>query len=569
MEPLPQKPVVIPQGRRLTRIFKSNQSKQFTEGDNVEIDIPPCNHSYMTKDCRIHFEFDMSYLETDNYQDIATFFMSATPTNASTKYQALADYFGRTVVNTSGVTVCTPQATDGSENTCKKPIPFLDSNGPYGFFSQIQIYDYLGNTLLEDVNAHDLLSSVYCDFDTFDPQLNRIRPVVTDLNESLISTSARPNSVNLFDSDSRQKNLSIVLFEPPHINSDSIVVNTTTNTTTVTAKERKITARYSIKLLNFLGDHSTKFAPLHNGYKIILRLNNSSIPVKFNMPTGIVGSSTNQLSLRYITSGTSGNYVYSPYTIFTFTPSITNYKISNIYLKSDILEITPELDAQVDKTLHVRMFHRHIISTELPQTPIPVQRKSMKSISIIYRPRQSYRETFNAYGFRLRTYINKASLYYNGALVKEFKTDEEFLAAMPSTFSDMIDLSDFTTDVIADINEGSRGLQNLWINRTTRLDLAQNVTTNQNIPYAMFNPDEFNDATNYTNYSDGKFMVFWDLSLLGYDGKNLTGVDTSKTYLTYQVSRSTAYPYPLYIDALCEYDAFLHVDPGKTTSVSF
>jgi hypothetical protein len=579
MEPLPQPPIQIPQGRRLTRIFKCNQSKQFQAGDRIEIEIPPCKHSYLTKDCRVHFDMDLTYTENTDWSTLANFLLNSTTKTgaaaATTDYQPLSNFFEVPIYTSAGTLVnVTPEVTSGIENILKKPTPFLDSNGPYGLFGKAEVYDYLGNTLLEDINAHDLIASIQCDFDGFDPQLNRMRPIITDVNENFTMTSSRSNSVNLFDQDGRQSELSKRMFAAPSVGSritlaaGGLAVNGVIAGNPITVP----TARFSIKLLNFLGDQSNKFAPLHNGYRIVLYVNDPTIPIKFNMASGISNNYTNNISLRSAAtvkdaSGTTTSTTYSNYSVFTFTPKITKFVVSNFYLKCDLLEVTPELDSQVDKTLHTRMYHRHVVSKEIPETPIPVQRKSMRSISVLYRPRQSSSETFNSNGFRMKTYVETASLLYNGAKVKEFTTPEEFLTAMPSSFSDMISISDFTTDVIGDTT-GTAGLQYLWIDRPTRITLAAAITNANSLAFAIFKPSEAGQAAEYNNYPDGKFIIYWDLALLGYDTKNLTGVDTSKNYLTYKVSRSQSYPYTLYTDAVCEYDAFIHVDPGKTTSVS-
>ena len=73
MEPLPNKPTLIPQARRYTRILKSSHSRIFREGDEIDIDIPPIKNTYLSKDSQLYFTTGVDFIAASKeaYETIA------------------------------------------------------------------------------------------------------------------------------------------------------------------------------------------------------------------------------------------------------------------------------------------------------------------------------------------------------------------------------------------------------------------------------------------------------------------------------------------------------------------
>lgn len=174
---LPREPTALPQARRYNRKFHAQQGKAFLQQDKVIIQIPRINHTYLTKDVKLHFDFDLSYLEASSqtWQNVASDLIGGFPTPATNidGLHHVTNFFSR---DNDGVLI-----TDNyrSINAYSKPIPTFDINGPYGLISRIQVYDYLGTTLLEDIPSHEVLTAQFADvwFDQENVDISRPRMV--------------------------------------------------------------------------------------------------------------------------------------------------------------------------------------------------------------------------------------------------------------------------------------------------------------------------------------------------------------------------------------------------------
>ena len=587
MEPLPVRPTTLPQARKFTREFKADGARVFTEQERIVIEIPPMPRTYLTKDARIYFTFDMSF--------------------------AIAEGFA--------ASDDTANPTDSILNVFAKPLPMLDVCGPYGFFDQIEIYDYLGNTLIEKTERHDLLAAMLSDFG-FDPEVDRLRPYISEQQTWQYDISAIPpgdwdydgtvsgnpsfsnpssewmsasfgypsvltrvNGINLMDS-----NLASLSepdsFLPPYNKDYELYISTPGkyNETISTP-----TWNFSIKLLNFLGDNSDKFVPLHNGFRIVLHTNKKDVPVKFSLPNG--GLDFNVVSGRDRPEdndpGSVTNISPAPFKI-----DVLKYNIQNVFLRADVLEIGHELDNQVEKVVHARMKNYIMLGKCETPTIIPGNYLSTTNIKMSMRhppdvspsqrdPVVFVQQAYSELGFRSSTNVSSCKLLYNDAAIIEYKNHLEIMNALGPDFDSTISPLAFTTTKPGDTNPGSNGTSG-YMYPYFALPFKQSVARVKKLlpdhPFQWINPTSdasvpslpiVNMAFFRCNTNSGKFLINFDLTLNGYSDKQIVGIDTTKAKLKIDLKRFVNDKTAYVTDVFTEYDAIVTIDPGKTTSVSF
>lgn len=539
--PFPVKPTLVPQARRYTRTFNAAAGKVFTEDDLIVIDIPPINHTYLTKDARIYFKFDMSFYDHS--------FTSGTGLPG-------------TWFSAAGSTL-TPL------NVTRKPVPMLDVCGPYGFFRDIEVYDYLGNTLIEKTMRHDLLAAMMADF-YLDTEVERLRPPISenqkhdvlpktnyglDRSFGVSGVQTRVNGINLLDID---RNGFLNTSEDQKTSRDDFfeeyVQTPPTNPSTLV----KIpTWGFSIQLLNFLGRGSSSFVPLHNGYRILLKLNKKTVPIKFSLPSG-------------------GLTVSTTTTPVTLVPRIDQFDIYEVQLRADLLEISPQMDEQVDKVVRSRMNSYVTLGRCDKPTIVPGNFLSVNQFRVAMRHLPPLLDTSaSEIGFRSRTYVDAARLLYNGAVQQEYKSVDQLRNALGPEFDPLITTDAFSEDVPTANIYGTAGYMYPYMSHEFKYDLASYTKSGGDTNYNWINQDALYTSATYNkmfgrfNNQAGKFLIQFDLSLNGYHQNTITGIDTTKTTMTLDLHRSETHDEAYETDVFIDHDAIITVSPGKHTSVSF
>jgi hypothetical protein len=201
-----QVPSSIPQARSYTFEQRSNESSYPVQtGQKIQIDIPRLQRSYLQKSSslRLTLEVEMS--------------SSFDPETNS---------------------VC------------------LDTAGGYSLIDNIEVYDYLGSTLLERIEGVGQLVAAL-----LDTPHGRIR---YGNNASMGTTSLRPlRGPENFEFTTNYFEQSLFIEGPI---SGSVLSN-------ISSSSKKYNIELELPLLSFLGELSGKLAPLHNGYTIIIALN--------------------------------------------------------------------------------------------------------------------------------------------------------------------------------------------------------------------------------------------------------------------------------------------------------
>ena len=680
---LPREPTALPQARRYNRKFHAQQGKAFMQQDKIVIQIPRISNTYLTKDVKLHFDFDMSYLEASSttWEAIASDLISnGFPTDDSKTLLHITNYFNRK--SNGGVS----DEPNRPINAYTKPTPSFDINGPYGLISRIQVYDYLGSTLLEDIPSHEVLTAQFADvwFDKENVDIDRPRQVVGE--EKVVRK--HPCS-GIFPSFNLQELSPVSVKEFSEVFSNFKVQSYTIIPAPVVIP----TLHCHIDLFSFLGRLSDKFVPLHNGFQLVLTLSDFTDAIAFNTPFGdntvyyrrfnrhtklitgnvsdsIIINSTNDmicfstdldvdspfhyveiphntysranlaieltkllrpfvavgievngsefyfrfestaaftihetssiLSTISLSTGVDHNSSYDPHFwgYHHLDSSITSAKISNVYIDSDLLEITPELDSKVDKIVYAqgwkyqkdffpyRDFAKYNTNdgyrTPFIRRIIP----DLKSITKVYvgqRPVVYNKSTGRQrLGFRIKNYLESGRLLYNKTEVSSIESLEEaythFKSSLGKGLDDYLTIRDFETE--EEIAYGTNGNQ-------MKILPPENESSFLSDPFSIaYSPTGWwpgmrgiaqelgvNGKESFfsqlTTFDQGRFLLAFDARIPGATANSIAGIDTTKSVLEYEIKSSSDVCHKVNIDVFVEHDSFIFVDPGKSTSVSF
>jgi hypothetical protein len=573
---LPRDPTTVPQARRYNRTFEAPRGRSFLPEETVVIEIPPIKNTYLTKNNKLHFDMTLSYNEASQatWNTIRDNIVG-TGGYLATKYPYLNGFFGRTNAGTLRYDPI---------NYYTKPVPFLDINGPYGFINRIRVYDWKGSTLLEDIREHDVLTAMLADFDFKDDNFHVFRPSSADTEDAIARVRKQPCSFLTPDQE--------ILIENP------ISLSAYDNTTgVVTPTPVIVTQHYSLDLYSFLGKLSGKFVPLHNGFRIEFTFNKANIPISFSTANG-------SLTVNYAGYNTATPGVPNSFST-ELDPSINYLNFTKIYLKADLLEVTPELDAKVEKVIHFQGFQYQLdfypyqefangggISDENRPDFTSRITPAMMSLNKVMIG-QRIVPTFTAnnvssqqkLGFRIRNYVDTSDLLFNKSVINSFSNVSEFADAWLEAFGIYPELGITPNDFSVDepIRTGTNGNQFLVYGQSQRnstsLYLTQNINNagdtigSQWWPGLVATRSGDITAPNFGLYSttedQGRFLIVFDTRLPGTTAETISGISTSKNVLEYKLTASKDVCYKAYIDVFSQHDAVLRVDPSVSTTVSF
>ena len=554
---LPQDPTIIPQARRYETTFAAIQGRAFQEKDQITINIPQIDKTYLTKNVKLHFKFNLKYYES-------------TPETLTALVTALGNTNAQTFFSAESSTV----------RAFTKPIPTFDINGPYGLINRIQVYSYLNNTLLEDIPQHDLLTAQFADIWLKNDILDIDRPYIADTGPVVDQLASSYGGVTTsFQHMMRKQPCANIYGENTNIYSTGW--NGTYASNTFTRNQCSVTMEYSLDLFSFLGRFSDKFVPLHNGFKIVLTLNDFSKAIKFNTAYG------NCLTFFMNSSGNTEGILLTPY--------LNGSTISNVYLKAELLEVSPELDDKVDKMVYTTSwkyqqdFFPYVDFTKSGTYVANVNREpfrrrilpDLRSITKVYvgqRP-AFQNKTFGRQelGYRLRNYTKGGKLLFNKTEVATIASTREAWQMYQKHFVVAPDMylrwSDFNLDE-DDIN-GTEGNQfNVpgysFLNRsTTEKNSFAWFAGYAGIVNAAGSSVTGAFTSRYSTLSQGRFLLCFNTRIPGAVGNSVAGIDTSKAILEYELTPENDVCQKVNIDVFIEHDSFIHVDPGKSTSVTF
>lgn len=550
-------PPTMPRAR--SYLFKQQSTQpNYNMGETIQINIPRLQRSYLTKDSYLKF----------------------------------------------AVTVGATQAT-GSLSTAV----CLDNCGAFGLIDKIEVYDYLGSTLLESTSGHGQLMSLLMDLGTgvtdntthhnattgtyMARPIGGIAPVLSVVGSAsgtYGASAACTYTVNNAGTPDLAPALSIATV--PVAASSAVAIEQTvpadadtarwsaptgaplllasSSTTTVNMYTRE----FAIPLFSFLGLLSTKYAPLHNGYTINITLNPSNIAFGVTQATAACVTQTLQDTASKL----------------AIPCALTSAKISDVYLASQVLELGGEAEALLAAStggqpliVPTKAFRNYVGamdgSSSTFRLDLNLNVASLTNILWMMRCTsgvQSYTAQYNkSLSERIRNFLQSWYFQYGSSILPQNAGIQARSRTITNGSTTAVPNQTYGPVGAYDASESYIELlkaRHAWNtpNHFQRFGLAE---------YTQDMVDQ-NSILNVgcAGVPTGKFAAGLDLELVAgrsndmICGMNTNGMNTS----IYANFDATNYPSSgnvgmraARVDAWCEYDAFINVLPGIATTVSF
>jgi hypothetical protein len=227
----------------------------------------------------------------------------------------------------------------------------LDTCGAYGFFDRIEVFDYLGSTILESISGIPQLSALLLDLglDEYVEDTNGNSMAGLQTKSALIGSMAQIGGpVTLAQS----KWTSGGTIAPA--NSGCEIVSTPGSTSA-----QLFSREFAIYLPSFLGLLSDKYVPLHNGFTIVLTTSGQKIPFYVSQNGALAsinvygGAATSPTSTVLINAS-------------AVEPTI-KWALSEIYLDCQILELGALADSMMMEAsqgapmiVHTKAFRNYV-----------------------------------------------------------------------------------------------------------------------------------------------------------------------------------------------------------------
>lgn len=487
-----------------------------SQGQTIEINIPRLQRTYLTKD---------SYLKFDMVFDISK-------TNVGTADAGERDYLA------------------------------FDRCGVWGLFDRIEVYDYMGSTLLERISGVSDLMTLLMDTHATTDEMSNYFNILAGTNYGYIdvNTSTASNELARIQ---RVKN--------PNIG--YIIHNKNTNTAVA---GNSVVVQFSVPLFSFLGLLSSKFVPLHNGFTIKLVLNDPN----YFLLSGTTDS-VNTGNRYKVESVTVGNAEFAaqvlelgpvaeglimdslggqPVALHTKTFRLFKDVINGAYNSSPQSSFRLDLDLNVISLTNLLWLMKplgYVTQGGTTQTPIPSNNLGFQQI-----------------GQRVRNYLQRWNFQYGSSYLPNVNG----ISAITTTYP---------TRKYATIGSRVGNVLETYVELLKSRHGWNTASHPTQIAYLEYFADKYNTLTQ--NFSDAgninsledcpKFACGLDLELVSGKssevicGMNTNGLNTCINGWFNPENASANNSDKGTVDSLilawAEYDAFVNIAPGVATTVSF
>lgn len=486
----------------------------------------------------------------------------------------------------------------------------FDTCGAYGLFDKIEVFDYLGSTSLESITGHGQLMALLLDLHG-DP---------TEMG-SHMGISA--GTLGVINGTSYTNTVAATSIATAGTNVGDLVSNATTGEVLLPATQSgnssaRITKEFCIPLLSFLGLLSTKYAPLHNGYTILLTLN--------------------QPATCFVSFGSAADSAKT---------ALSAYTLSEVNLQCQVLELGPEAETMLlsstggrPMVVHTKTMRRYTGTVKAqPEFRLPLNLNVSSLTNILWFMR-SKQDIDNAYapslGNRIRAFLQNWYFQYGSSILPQ-TTGINAMASNLGTnngntalFAASGAISDFSKyqTYSAGYKENYAELlkaRHLWDSVDHKIQITPNNyewdqcwsvghglrrlvnanSYNSSLLGAFPNYADYTSLKPYTPGGIGKFACGLELELVNgksanmIAGLNTNGMNTmiaGRFHPDYYSKLYTAVPPvaitgaattgsdvwssvsfagtagtqdTIVIDAFAEYDAYINISPGIATTVSF
>lgn len=409
----------------------------------------------------------------------------------------------------------------------------MDQCGAYGLINKIEVFDYLGSTLLESTAGHGQLMSLLSDLHTSNDQ----RAASLAVNQGF-----RPGVVNaewatqLAGFSAQAANTWIQ--QAPQCGE---VLYAAINTTTF-ARE------FSIPVMSFLGLLSDKYAPLHNGYTIVLTLNSAADAMIYGAISGGPAVTTNGASTAF------------------------DYNISQVQYELQILELGPVAESMLLSStqgqplvVHSKAFRQYIgsVPAGVANYKLDINLNVASLTNVLWFMRGAGATTANAFQQSKATLSGRIR---NFLLTWYFQYGSSVLPQTSGIACRSLGGADAAGGSAEVFNELLKGRH--IFGKGDQFTTFNQLLYNKDLETSFVRP-------HFVSVADGpgKFAAGLDLELVSgksqeiISGLNTNGMNTSINlqFDTVQFANVQA----AVLDLFAEYDAFINVAPGLATTVSF
>jgi hypothetical protein len=529
-------PATMPQSR--SYMFKQQAAlSNYTPGDTIQINLPRLQRSYLTKDSYLEFEVEFTY------KTPATNFLGA------------------------GLT--------------------LDRPGAFGLIDRIEVYDYLGSTQLESTAGFGQLVSLLQDTSVTAEEYGGHYEATCGGQHTSVSTDWE----RWGGTPGINTNYQMLLMRKQQPTIGDILdygdwANDVSENKATASVIRTIRKRYHLPLFSFLGLLSPKYAPLHNGYTIMITLqsaNNALISAGY-------GYTINTPPTIHSTSVIKGSDV--------------NFKILNARMCCQILELGPIAESMLLSTtggqpMIVTTKAYRAYNTSVPansanfKLDLNINVASLTNILWFMRPQAVINNPdFATLSCRQRNFLESWYFQYGSSILPQTQGITAF-----KPVSNNVTHLDFGSECFIELlkarhlyNQPNQNHSfNKWNYAYDNFNRFQHTVANKHVGTLPANqPIAFRYPAPNSFFEQGKFACGLDLELVSgrtneiICGMNTNGMNTAIFGTFNATAAAVAAPTiddntvrdgiwvePVRVDAYCEYDAFINISPGIASTVSF
>jgi hypothetical protein len=468
----------------------------------------------------------------------------------------------------------------------------LDRAGAFSLFDRIEVYDYMGGTLLEQVSNIPALVCMNNDCYTSIESFNAKLQATQGFQGSFVAATV--NQLNIDGLELRTANGGAELL-PQNWNSSTA------------SKAGFATFEFSIPLLSFLGNFSNKFVPLHNGFSIDLFLNSPS-----------------QAFVCYGASQGPHNPIDPPKPPATANKfslvgqcTLSKVGISNMEFCAQVMELGNDAENLVlasngsGPLVIPSTFYRYFTDlvkgyNETDQSStigmdLNLNVVSLRNIRFGMRPASWQNNlAFPAYGHRIRNYLENFSFRYGSSFLPELagvscrsatlpssKIGNSYLTYGATIGQDAFKMAGYTQAYAELMKTGPKGH---WPDDSSYTNSS--ITAIEYMTDLLYSPSDPTNPTssniefcNYSRFTSsnqvpplqkfsqhtcGKFMAGLDLRLSSKEV--ISGIDTNGLLVRLNAKfndDNLSNMVNAILDVYAEHDAFVQIIPGVATTVTF
>lgn len=512
-------PPTMPQAR--SYLFKQKSSlSSYSERQVIQINIPRLQRSYIQKGSYLNF----------------TVKLDVVPGNVPTTAPTTGPWF-------PALKVC------------------LDTPGAFGLIDKIEIYDYLGSTLLESTSGFGALMALMMDGKGSGELSGQAYNTSAGTGKQLVG-----NMLDMAQYKYSNTQNTLVPFGP--ISGTPFLFTQVPDATTKYSAQT-LTREFSIPLFSFLGMLGPKLVPLHNGFTINITL----------------ASQNNAFGVTTITGAS------------VETGSLTSFKVTDVYYCAQILELGPQAESMLlsstqgnPMVVHTKAYRNYVSNIEPNSNTFRLDLNlnvaSMTALFWIMRPTKFVtlagstgapgRRSLSA---RIRNFLQNWYFQYGSSILPQTTGIQ---AIAPGAFS-YANTAQAHTQCFSELLKAF-GVYNDWDKSTTFTDANYRQDLWVDNVNDLLTPDAANTPTSgtipisgtalpYAGADTPRFACGLDLKLSPeHDTSMISGLNTNGMNTSINAtfaSDKLASQVQVQVDAWAEYDAFINISPGLATTVSF